>query len=242
MDKTLLTDLKRKVFLRSALIPIDNLSDIFDLNENFSADELLGELFKKSLRQFEYYYPLVWESRVSKDQLKPAGKAGWQTIESNFNLYLKGIIDEDQIILVPNSTPQLRTTASFPEFPTAYYSTAPVAYQRPNIYLGDLYSIDQFWMRGICNRPIDLSYQPDKTFAPGSAVYWMNIEEGVLGQKFLDQCMVDILDYVRLLKSNLQLPGMSVDIFGAVDPAYQQLKQEVDQFYLQSGWRGELFV
>ena len=40
MDKTLIIDLKKKIFLRSALIPIDGLNDLLDLNDTFSADEI----------------------------------------------------------------------------------------------------------------------------------------------------------------------------------------------------------
>ena len=68
MDITKIVDLKKKLFLRSALIPIDGLSDLLDLNDTFSADEILEELFKKSLRAFEYHYPLVTEFRISRDQ------------------------------------------------------------------------------------------------------------------------------------------------------------------------------
>ena len=65
MDITKIVDLKKKLFLRSALIPIDGLSDLLDLNDTFSADEILEELIKKSLRAFEYHYPLVTEFRIS---------------------------------------------------------------------------------------------------------------------------------------------------------------------------------
>lgn len=111
MDKTKIIDLKRKIFLRSALIPIDGLQEVFELNENFSGDELLGELFKKSLRAWEYHHPLIWESKVYKDQLcscEVIGE-GYCKIQSNFDLYLKCLISEDQIILVPNVTPKVRS-------------------------------------------------------------------------------------------------------------------------------------
>lgn len=242
IDKVTMKDLKRKIFLRSALIPIDGLQEIFDLNDQFSGDELLGEIFKKALQNFEFYCPLVWESKVSKYQLRPSGRDGWYKLENNFHLYLEDSISEDQIILVPNATPKIRSLGSYPEYPTAYYSYMPVAYQRPNIFLGDMIGSDQFYMRGLCNRPCIQDYTVDHAFSDRAAIYWMNIEEGVYGQKFLDQCMVDILDYVRSLKANLQLPNFSVDIFGAVDTTYQTLKAEVDQFYLQSNWKGELLV
>lgn len=252
MDRVRIVDLKKKMFLRSALIPLDGLSELLDLNDMFSGDEILEELIKKSLRAFEYHYPLVTEFRVSKNQLCGCKRSdGWCEIKSNFeSLYLKCAISEDQIVLVPNATPKIRLatgtgsgyyTGSYP-YPGAYSTTAPIAYERPFIYMGDMSTYDQFYMHGIYSRPAIFTYNPDKSFSDDGAIYWMNVEEGVLGQKFVDQCMVDLLDYIRGLKSNLQLPNLPVDFFGAVDVNYQQLKQDLDQFYLQSAWRGDLLV
>ena len=251
MDKVRIIDLKKKLFLRSALIPVDGLNELLDLNDMFSADEILEELIKKSLRAFEYHYPLVTEFRVSKDQLCGCRRSdGWCEIKSNFeSLYLKCAISEDQIVLVPNATPKIRLAmtgsggyyGSYP-YPGSYSTSAPIAYERPFIFMGDMATFNQFYMHGIYSRPAIFTYNPDKTFSPEGAIYWMNIEEGVLGQKFVDQCMVDLLDYIRGLNSNLQLPSLSVQMFQACDIYYQQLKGELDQFYLQSAWRGDLLV
>lgn len=134
--------------------------------------------------------------------------------------------------------PKIRLAGSYP-YPGTYM--LPIDYDRPFINLGSVMD-NQFYIRGICSRPIIVDYTPDKQFADTGAIYWMNIEEGVLGQKFLDQCMVDVLEYVRNLKGNMTLPNINVDIFNAVDIAYQQLKSELDQYYLQSVWRGDLLV
>ncbi len=245
MDVTKIKALKKKMFLRSALIPIDGLSEILDLNDNFSGDEILEELIKKSLRNFEFHHPLITEFRVTKGQLCGCKRGdGWCEIKDNFKLYRECAIGEDQIILVPNATPKLRTassglySASYP-YPGSYY--LPIAYERPFIFLGEIVDIN-FYMRGIYSRPIYFEYTPDHKFTDNSAIYWMNIEEGVLGQKFIDQCMVDLLDYIRGLKSNLQLPNLPISMFEACDNYYMNLKQELDQYYLQSNWRGELLV
>ena len=245
MDITKITALKKKMFIRSALIPIDGLSEILDLNDMFSADEILEELIKKSLRAFEYRYPLITEFRVLRDSLCGCKRGdGWCEIKDNFRLYRECMIAEDQITLIPNVTPKLRIAggsgyaSSYP-YPGAYI--LPTAYERPFIFLGDVFSGD-FYMHGIYSRPIYIEYNSDKTFKDNSAIYWMNIEEGVLGQKFIDQCMVDLLDYIRGLKTNLQLPNMPISIFEACDNYYMNLKQELDQFYLQGCWRGELLV
>ena len=58
MDKTLLKDLKKKLFIRSALISLTSLDEILGLNDYLSADEILLEIFKKALREFEITYHL----------------------------------------------------------------------------------------------------------------------------------------------------------------------------------------
>lgn len=240
MDKTLLVDLKKKIFLRSALISIDSLDEIFSLNSMFTGDEILFELFKKSLRAFEFHHPLVWESRISEDYLQGSSfRDNYSEIKTNFHLYLNCQISADQIVLVPNSTPYIRLGTSYPT--TGSYFL-PADYDRPYICFGGSIPATQFYLKGICSRPIIVDYTKDLKFTKKGAIYWINIEEGVLGQKFVDQCMTDVLEYIRNLKGNFSLPNFPVDIFGAVEIAYQQLKAELDQYYLQSAWRGDFLV
>lgn len=243
MDITKLSDLKEKIFLRSALIPLDSLEELFELNDKISPDQIIGEIIKMSVRQWEYHFPLIWENKISDlSQLQcccpgEGPGEGYYKICDNFKLFLECIIGEDQIILVPNTTPKIRYQGSYP-YPGSYQPV--VDYRRPYVHLGSTYVGNSFYLRGLCSRPIILEYNPDRTITDNSAVYWMNVEEGVDGEKFVDQCLVNVLGYVRSLKVNMTLPNFSVDIFGAVDVAYQQLKQELDQFYLQSSWRGDL--
>jgi hypothetical protein len=97
-------------------------------------------------------------------------------------------------------------------------------------------------MRGIYNRPIHADWTVDRKLGPKSAIYYLDINSGVKGQMFIDQCMVELLNYIRSLKANFQLPNFPIDIFAAVDSLYQELKSSLDNRYLQSGWRGELLV
>ena len=61
MDKTSLLELKRRMFLRSALIPIDNLNELLSLNDYISGDEVFYELILKAKQEFEFYEPLITE-------------------------------------------------------------------------------------------------------------------------------------------------------------------------------------
>lgn len=245
MEKTLLKDLKRRVFLRSALISLTGLDEVFAIHDSFSGDEILFEIFKRALKTFEQHNPLVIETRLNSASLaKHKFRDNYFEIKNNFQLYLDCLIDEDQITLIPNSTPYLRVVGSYPTNPTYFQ---PVDYERPYICLPTLdylhnSSCQGYWMRGTYNRPIISSVGKTKEISDQDAIYWMNIEEGLKGEKFVDQCLVDVLEYVRNLKGNFQLPNYPVDIFGAVDIAYQQLKMELDQFYLQSNWAGELLI
>lgn len=242
MDKALLTDIKKKIFIRSALISLTSLDEILGLNDYLSADEILLELIKKSLREFEQTCPLVLDMKVNREQMCTcSGLNGYCEIKSNFTLYLDCKIDEGQIILVPNSIPKWRIgTVSYPSAGNYTYFTD---YRRPYVFMEDVPRIDQFYIKGICSRPIIPDFLPDKSFNPNSgkaAVYWMNIEEGARGSYFLDLCMVNLLDFIRQLKASLIIPNSSIDILANVDSAYMELKGRCEQYALQSGWYGEL--
>ena len=89
MDKTLLSDLKKKVYIRSALIALNSLDEILSLNDYLSSDEILLEIFKKALREYELTVPLTLEMKINKEQMGTCyGMEGWAEIKSNFTLYL----------------------------------------------------------------------------------------------------------------------------------------------------------
>lgn len=241
MDKTLLSDLKKKVYIRSALIALNSLDEILSLNDYLSSDEILLEIFKKALREYELTVPLTLEMKINKEQMGTCyGMEGWAEIKSNFTLYLDCIISEDQIILVPNSIPQWRLINSYP-VPGAwqYFND----YRKPYVFIQDMPNQNQFYLRGICSRPVIPDFRPDKTFntdSNKSAIYWLDIENGARGNYYMDLVMCHLLDYIRQLKASIQLPALSVDVLSNVDQAYQELRSRTDSFALQSSWYGEL--
>lgn len=246
MDKILLHDLKKKILIRSALISLGSLDELLGLNDVLSSDEVLLELIKKALREFELTNPLVLDMKVNRQQMcvcTGRGLDGYYEIKNNFTLYLEGKIGEDQVVLVPNSIPMWRIgSISYPTPGNFQYFSD---YQRPYVFMLDIPNIDLFYIRGICSRPIVPDFLPNKTFNPDSkqaAIYYLNAEEGAMSVYFMDLVMVHVLDFIRQLKASLQLPNASIDILGNVDSAYQELRARCDQFALQSGWYGKLLV
>lgn len=246
MDKTLLVDLKKKMYIRSAMLSIPSLDEILSLNDYLSADEILLEIIKKALREFEHTNPLILDMRVDRSQMcscENMGLSGYCEIKSNFTLFLECRLSEDRIILVPNSLPQYRVgSVSYPGAGSYTYFTD---YKRPYVYMEDVPSLSDFYIRGICSRPVIPDFLPDRSFNPDSrkaAVYWMNVEEGSRGVYFMDLCMVHLLDFLRNLKGSLLLPGVSIDIFSNLDAGYQELRSRCDNYMLQSGWYGELII
>lgn len=248
MDKVSLIDLKKKTYIRSALIAIPSLDDLLGLNDNFSADEIFLEIAKRALREFELYHPLVLDMRISKGQLCFNGKIpGYAEIISNFNLYLECKIDEGDIILVPNSTPKWSTFCGGWGWSSAYGGFDYVTdYRRPLMFIQDLpLNFEYLMIRGICSRPIVPDFRSDKSFNPDSsksAIYWMNIEEGPLATYFIDLCLCHLLDYLRQLKSSITLPSSGIDIFSNVDNAYMELRSRCDQQLIQSNWDGQILI
>lgn len=248
MEKTRLTDLKKKILIRSSMLAISSLEEIFGLNDYLSADEVFLEIIKKALREFEVTLPLMHEMRVNKGQMGTCYNLGpgWYEIKSNFTLFLDCAISEDQIILVPRALPMIRLDFSWPTANAWEYVTE---YRAPYIFLGEgwePYIINQgFYLKGICARPIIPDFTADRTFntnSTKSAIYWLNVEEGAQGNYFMDLCMVHVLDYIRQLKASVQLPGLSVDILSNVDIAYQELRARCDNYALQSSWYGQLVL
>ena len=264
MLKTLLPDLTRKVHIRTTLLGISGLDSFLEINDGISGDEVLLEIYKKALREFEITCPLILEMPVNSAQLCTCyGRPGWAEIKPNFTLFLDCMISEHQIILLPTSLPSWRvgdvgvTTnlnnyyggASTP-LPSAY--TSFTDYQAPYVYIGDLgmmwgtgnTMLSNIYIKGTVARPIVPDFTKDKNFNSASergAIYWMVVETGgARGNYFMDLVMVHVLDYIRQLKAALTLPNMSIDILANVDAAYQELRSRCDQFALQSGWYGEL--
>ena len=69
MLKTKLCDLKRKMFIRSTLLGLSGLGEILGLNDEISEDEVLLEIIKMALREFELTEPLILEMPVNTGQL-----------------------------------------------------------------------------------------------------------------------------------------------------------------------------
>ena len=244
MDKSLLKDIKRRLFIRSALLSLTSLDDLLGLNDYLSSDEILLEIIKQALREFEDACPLILEMELNREAMCTCyGKDGYCEIKSNFLLYLNCMIDESQIVLVPNSIPMYRVGSL--TYPTASNYTYFSDYQRPYVFMSDVPTQGTIYIRGICSRPIIPDFLPDRSFNEDSnkaAVYWMNIEEGTDGNLFLDLCMVHLLDYIRQLKASLQLPNISIDILANVDNAYMELRQRCSEKILQNSWRGQLLL
>lgn len=244
MDITKLDTLKKRLLIRSSLLALDSIEELLSLSDNLSSDEVFLEIIKKALREFELSCPLILEMPMCLEQMGTCfGRNGWYEVKSNFTLWLDCLIDEAQIILVPNSIPQIRYSIGGVSFPTAGSYDYVTEYNRPYVFLGDQMYYNQFFMKGICSRPIIPDFLPDKTFNTKSqkaAIYWLNIEEGARGNYFMDLCMCHLLDYIRQLKASIQLPSMNVDVLANVDPAYQELRSKCDNYNLQSSWYGEL--
>ena len=245
MDKVLLSDLKKKINIRSALIAIGSVDKFLSIDDNLSCDEILLEIIKHALREFELSRPLVLDMKVNRQQLLScAAPEGYGEFKSNFTLYLDCALPENQIILVPNATPMWRI-GGMGSYPTANAYTYFTDYRRPYIFLADVPNVSEFYIRGLCSRPIIADFAGNRMFnteSGKSAIYWMNVEEGATGAFFMDLVMVHVLDFLRQLKSSIMLPGISVDVMGNVDNAYQELRGRCDQFIATSGWYGDLVI
>lgn len=100
------------------------------MNDYLSADEILLEIIKQALKDFELTEPLILDMRINRGQMCTCyNMPGYCEIKSNFTLYLNCMIGEEDIILVPNSIPMYRIGTL--TYPTASNFTYFSEYNKP---------------------------------------------------------------------------------------------------------------
>jgi len=205
---------------------IPSLEELLDINDVVSSDELLGEMVKDTLREFEHYQPLVLTQRTYITTTN-----GEAILTDNFQAFLDNNIEEKDINLIPNAiigisvTKNLRgATNKIRRFD---YSNAPVI--KELFISSGIYNI-----RGVFNRPFIEEYDTAGVARPENAIYYLDIRRGQQSARFLDACYMRLLTYIINLKNSLVIPNLPVDLFSQVESEYSRIESVVKTYYDQS--------
>lgn len=234
MNSVKLSDLKRMIFRRAAILPIPGLGELLSLNDDISADEILYELIRVGLRRFEFCNPLVTTSKVYIDKTK---ENRFEFI-NNFDAYLEGRVPEDLIEMIPQSIIGIGLTPNM----ISQELHRRIVYDRP-VLSNFLFSTGVYYVRAIYDRPIIEDYDEEtKKFSDKARIYYIIPNVGSDYMKFEDFIYVEVLRYIHNLKTNMEVPGLPIQIFNAVDSTFNKLESELEQYSTSSLNNGSLII
>lgn len=225
IPKVTLKDLWRTTMRRSSLITIPDLIEFFKFNNEFTEYEVFYSIVRDALDKFHYYYPLYRQQRA---YLKVDSNYRAR-ISSNFEGYLKGLVDESQIILMPSAviglSAQPATGFTYP-YRSFHYEVGEFSdffYQSANWY-----------MACICNRPFPEDFDENGVPTDNCAVWWMNKDTDPEYKTFKDQVYVELCRYIWNMKQNMQLTNLPIEVFQGLYEESQRVQSDLDRIYEQA--------
>lgn len=225
ISKITLKDLWRITMRRSTLIPIPNLSNFFEFNNEFSKYEVFYGIVRDALDKFQYYYPLFRQQqcylRVDKNLRAE--------VSDNFKSYLDGIIDENNVFLMPTSViglaPQPAVGMTFP-YRSYHYEIG--------LFMDLPYSSGLWYMACLCMRPFPEDFDDNGVPTDNCAVWFMNKDTDPEFKIFKDQVYVELCRYIYNMKQNMQLQNLPIDVFAGLQEDSQRVQGELDRIYDQA--------
>lgn len=216
-----LKDIWRITMRRSTLIPIPNLIEFFEFNNEFSKWEVFYGIVRDALDTFQKYYPLYMQQHT---YLRVDNNFRAK-VRGNFDAYLKGIITEDQIFLLPGAVIGL---SSAPAVGTSY----PIRnfhYEVGEFF--DFFYTSQVWyMACLCYRPFPEEFVDGEPSA-NCNVYWMNKDNDVEFKIFKDCVYVELCRYIYTMKQNMQLQNLPIEVFQGLQEDGDKVRSDLDSTF-----------
>lgn len=225
INKVTLMDLYKDTFRRSTLIAIPNLSELLVVNDSeFTKWEIFYSIIRDALKTFEYYYPLCLTQKIWIE-IDSNTRKGY--INGNFEAYLKGIITEEQICIMPAAIIGMST--SF--YTASTYPLRNFRYNPPEI--SDCwYSSNTYYINSICKRPFIEEYHKVSGEPTGKcAVYYLNKDGDNQYSIFRDEIYLQVCRYLFNLKKNMMLQNMPIELFQGLEEDFNRLEPKQDQIY-----------
>jgi hypothetical protein len=236
INKVTLTEFYKDTFRRSTLISIPNLSDFFDIPDSpYTKWEVFYGIVRDALQTFEYYYPLnlIQQIYLEVDQSNRIAK-----VTGNFPSFIKGIIDEDQIVIVPSSVQGIGCNG----YTSIGYPLRNFRYEPPE-FRDFWYCTGKYWVNSLCNRPIYEEYnEVTKDPTDNCAVYYMTKDVGSEYKVFRDQLYVEVCRYILNMKKNMSLGNLPIDLFQGLEEDMQDVKGKLDNTYQSALTNGAWLV
>jgi hypothetical protein len=228
INKVTLKELFKDTFRRSTLISIPNISDLLEVDKSmYTKWEIFYQIVRDALKTFEYYYPLTLIQRIYIE-IDSITRKGY--INGNFEAYLKGIVTEDQIVIVPAAIVGISSS----HFTASTYPLRNYRYNPPEI-TDCWYSTNTYYVNSICKRPFPELYdEVTKEPTEQCSVYYLNKDVDTQYSIFRDEVYLSVCRYLMNLKKNMALQSMPIELFQGLEEDYNNLNSKQDNIYQQA--------
>jgi len=231
-----LKDIETEIFTRTALIAIPGLSELFDLSDTYTPQQIMYSLVKRALRKWETYNPLYLSLRV---YIQPDSNKKFKFVD-NFTSYITGVITEDQVALVPSSIVGISFARTLIMSP----AVRSFKYVPPYLY-GFYYAAGSYWVNGLYKYPMIEEYVvTSKIYTDRCGIYYLSgyNESDSTYVKLLDQIYVEVGNYLISLKKNLNLADMPLELFTALEEDVTKTRSDLETYYSNTQTSGHYLM
>ena len=210
------------------MLAIPRFEKLFDIRKSkYLHWKVFYRIIKTALKKFEFYHPHHFIQKLYLE-IDPIARTG--LIYDNFEEYLKGIIAEDQINIIPSVVIGLGydsyTVTSFPERRFRY----DMPYLREFVFSNRVW-----WANTLIKRPFFEEYiDPPGDPTDRCAVYYMTRDKDSLYGIFEDQCYVELCRYIVNMKKNIIVPNLSIEVFQGLEEDMQRIDAQLETTYMAS--------
>lgn len=201
-----------------AIIGVYNFREILSVDPDYTAEKVLLNIISYANREFSKHVPLLIVIKLFvNNEIRVR-------LVDNFDLYLAGNLDPENIILVPDAIISVSPTSVF----HPKYNSIPHVYQPPYlIFRGRM--TGTFYLKALCKYRI--VENPNDWL--DSRIYYMDYNTPIFDY-FAKQVTYNIGLHIVMLKKNYAISDLPIEVFGGVEEYISELKSELENFYNDS--------
>lgn len=215
---------------------------MLEFNKRYTYHQVFINLVEDTLLRFEKHFPLKLTLKLPKVACSVDSNEGdnWTNLYyksgsdtvikfyENYEAVFYNLLDESDLALIPLEVKRLQMGFTT-DHPSGYRI---FKYNRPYLVGNALLSFNYY--SGIFKYPI-LSDTRDTDVVTLDKSWILLMEEGTDTYRIFKAAMiVKICEYIKALKNNFQLPGIPIEVFGALDDIARPYSDLVQTEYSNS--------
>jgi hypothetical protein len=212
MSILLLSELKESLDTRSSLYVLPDIDKLLSLMGTKNPDKQRIEFYKRALEKWHHQIPLIRLTRQTFDSNQYRFKDNFAEIVKN------GCpCNVDLISLIPTRIISLNGVIG--------------GYRRNWVYqdgILHLFATGTWNLNAVYMRPIYYEFDSAGILSDKSCIGFI---EDRHKSKFIDACLLEILMHISQLKKNFEYPNLPITLFGGIDDAISELKDELEKWY-----------